>query len=67
MQIQDTIVKVKDKKTRAREELNQFVIEAEKEHGTLANKFVMLIRTSSEMKWLLESRLYYRETNFPQL
>ena len=41
-QIQDTIVKVKDEETRVREELNQFIIEAEKEHGPLANKFVML-------------------------
>ena len=41
-QIKDTIAKIKDEETRVREELNQFVLEAEKEHGPLANKFVIL-------------------------
>ena len=41
-QIQDTIAKIKDEETRVREELNQFILEAEKEHGPLANKFVIL-------------------------
>ena len=41
-QIQDTLVKIKDEETRVRKELNQFILEAEKEHGPLDNKFVML-------------------------
>ena len=40
--IQDTIEKVGEEETQVREELNQFIIEAEKEHGPLADKFVTL-------------------------
>ena len=35
-------MKIKDEETRVRKELNQFILEAEKEHGPLDNKFVML-------------------------
>ena len=35
-------MKVKEEETRVREELNQFIIEAEKEHGPLASNLVML-------------------------
>ena len=41
-QIQDTIAKVKEEEIRVREELNQLIIEAEKEHGPLASNLVML-------------------------
>ena len=40
--IQDTIEKVGEEETRVREELNRFTIEAEKEHGPLANNLVTL-------------------------
>ena len=35
-------MKVKEEEIRVREELNQFIIEAEKEHGPLASNLVML-------------------------
>ena len=40
--IQNTIEKVGEEETRVWEELNQFTIEAEKEHGPLANNLVTL-------------------------
>ena len=40
--LQDTIVKVTEEETRVWEELNRFTIEAEKEHGPLANNLVTL-------------------------
>ena len=40
--IQDAIEKVGEEETKVREELNQFIIEAEKEHGPLADKLVTL-------------------------
>ena len=40
--IQDTIEKVDGEENRDREELNRFTIEAEKEHGPLANNLVTL-------------------------
>ena len=41
-QIQDAIKKVGEEETQVREELNWFIIEAEKEHGPLADKLVTL-------------------------
>ena len=40
--IQDAIEKVGEEETQVREELNQFIVEAEKEHGPLADKLVTL-------------------------
>ena len=40
--IQDAIEKVGEEETQVREELNWFIIEAEKEHGPLADKLVTL-------------------------
>ena len=40
--IQDAIEKVGEEETQVREELNPFIIEAEKEHGPLADKLVTL-------------------------
>ena len=40
--IQNTIEKAGEEETRVREELNRFIIEAEKEHGPLANNLVTL-------------------------
>ena len=40
--IHNTIKKVGEEETRVREELNRFLIEAEKEHGSLANNLVTL-------------------------
>ena len=40
--IQDAIVKVDEEETQVREELNRFIIEAEKEHGPLAERLVTL-------------------------
>ena len=40
--IQDAIEKVGEEETQVREELNRFIVEAEKEHGPLADKLVTL-------------------------
>ena len=40
--IQDAIEKAGEEETQVREEINRFIVEDEKEHGSLANKLVTL-------------------------